>query len=77
MVREKGEKDEYSEYYFGHLFSTKYGSSGGPILNLSNSKLLGIHKGSYKSGNFNIGLYLNEPINDFFKKHSENIEKKN
>ena len=68
---------EDNKYNFGHLCSTDKGSSGGPILNLSNSKLLGIHKGTDKDANLNLGLFLNEPINDFFKKHSEKKEKPN
>ena len=68
---------EDNKYSFGHLCSTEKGSSGGPILNLSNSKLLGIHKGTDNDDNINLGLFLNEPINDFFKKHSEKKEKPN
>lgn len=68
---------EDNKYNFGHLYSTEKGSSGGPILNLSNSKLLGIHKGTDNDDNINLSLFLNEPINDFFKKHSEKKEKPN
>ncbi len=68
---------ENNKYIFGHLCSTEKGSSRGPILNLSNSKLLGIYKGTDNEANFNLGLFLNEPINDFFKKHSEKKEKPN
>lgn len=68
---------EDNKYNFGHLCSTDKGSSGGPILNLSNSKLLGIHKGTDNDDNLNLGLFLNEPINDCFKKHSEKKEKPN
>jgi len=32
-------------YYIGHLCSTSGGSSGGPLLNLNNYKVIGVHKG--------------------------------
>lgn len=74
IVKEKKEEEQYDENYFGHLCSIEDGSSGGPILNLSYSKLMGMHKGADKIGNFNLGLYLTEPINDFFKKETKKIE---
>ncbi len=45
-------------YNFNHLCSTDRGSSGGPILNLSNNKIIGIHKATVKNDNYNIGLFL-------------------
>ena len=77
VVKEKKKEEEYDENYFGHLCSTEYGSSGGPILNLSISKLFGIHKGANKKDNCSLGLYLNEPINDFYKKENEKKKRKN
>ena len=57
-------------YNFEHLCSTDLGSSGGPILNLSNSKIIGVHKESSNKYNFNIGLFLNQPLREFInKKH--------
>ena len=57
-------------FNFEHLCSTDFGSSGAPILNLSNSKIIGIHKESSNKYNFNIGLFLNEPLKEFInKKH--------
>lgn len=58
-----------------HLCSTKNGSSGGPILNLTNLKIIGIHTGTMNlSYNYNIGLFLNEPIKKFIqKKNGDNI----
>ena len=35
---------EDKKYNFGHLCSTRKGSSGSPILNLTNNKVIGIHK---------------------------------
>ena len=50
---------------FRHLCSTEEGSSGSPILNLKNNKLIGIHKSAEKNANFNLGLFLNFAISDF------------
>jgi len=59
-----------NSYYFEHLCSTDFGSSGAPILNLSNSKIIGVHKESSNKYNFNIGLFLNGPLREFInKKH--------
>ena len=59
-----------NSYNFEHLCSADFGSSGAPILNLSNSKIIGVHKESSNKYNFNIGLFLNEPLREFInKKH--------
>jgi len=55
--------DEEEKYAFEHLCSTKKGSSGSPILNIKNNKIIGIHKGSHK--NNNIGTFINYPIKEF------------
>ena len=58
--------DNYELY---HLCNTENGSSGSPILNLSNNKVLGIHKqGGAKKFNFNKGTFLKYPIIDFINK---------
>ena len=45
------------------------GSSGSPIINLENNKVIGIHRGRYqKNYNFNIGTFLKIPINEYFWK---------
>ena len=54
--------EEKSEIH--HLCNTNKGSSGAPILNLENNKVIGVHKGfetEYKTGTF-----LKCPINEFF-----------
>ena len=58
-----------------HKCSTDNGSSGSPILNLENNKLIGIHsKGT--NYNYNMGTLLKLPIQDFInKKLNQNIEK--
>ena len=54
-----------------HLCSTEHGSSGSPILNLSNNKVIGIHKKGSKIFNFNLGTCLKFPLNDFCRKNKE------
>ena len=55
-------------YNIKHACSTTKGSSGSPILNLSNNKVFGIHKEGSIRGNFNIGTFLKYPLNDFLVK---------
>ena len=50
-----------------HLCSTEEGSSGAPILNLDNFKVIGIHLGRHKNGATNIGTLLKRPIEEFNK----------
>ena len=69
----KGIKDEYNII---HLCSTESGSSGSPILNISNNKVIGIHKEGYKKDNYNIGTYLKYPINEYLN-NINLIEKSN
>ena len=56
-----------------HTCSTENGPSGSPILNLSNNKVIGIHKQSSKNFNYNIGTCLKFPLNDFFEKNQVDI----
>jgi len=61
-------KDEYNlEYYC----STEHGSSGSPILQLSNQKIIGIHKESVKNHEINRGTLLKYPINEYLNKKHE------
>ena len=57
-------KNIENEFDITHLCSTKSGSSGSPILNILNNKVIGIHKEATKF-NFNRGTYLKYPINEF------------
>ena len=52
---------------FRHLCSTNDGSSGSPVLLSKNNKIVGIHKSSNKTFNYNNGVFLNNAINDFIK----------
>lgn len=54
---------EDKEYNFIHYCSTEYGSSGSPILNINNNKIIGIHK--QRSANYNIGSFLYYSLKEF------------
>lgn len=60
-----------------HLCHTKEGSSGSPIINLNNNKVIGVHIGTKFYGNYNKGIFLNAPINDFFNNNSTEFKLKN
>ena len=78
----KGEKVEYSigiikgisedKYNIRHLCSTETGSSGCPLINLYNHKVIGVHKGNDKGKNWNLGTLLGEPILLLNKKYYVN-----
>ena len=61
------------EYKVKHTCSTEHGSSGSPILNLSNNKVIGIHKKACKQFNYNIGTFLKFPLNDFLQKKNDDL----
>ena len=64
IIKKKMDK----EYNFMHFCSTYFGSSGSPIINISNKKVIGIHKQSAKGElNYNIGAFLNYAIMDYKK----------
>ena len=65
---------EDREYDFIHYCSTEQGSSGSPILNLSNNKIIGIHKQARIGGQYNIGVFLDDIIADYIFKY---INRKN
>ena len=52
-----------------HLCSTEPGSSGSPILNLSNFKLIGVHRGANYGQDINFGIFFKLIIDDFKKIH--------
>ena len=62
---------EDKKYNFIHKCNTKKGSSGSPILNLDNNKIIGIHKEALKIKN-NRGTFLNFPIKEFIKQKCYN-----
>ena len=55
-----------------HYCYTYRGSSGSPILNLKNNKIIGIHKEGSAHFKINFGTYLKDPINEFKNKYIEN-----
>ena len=63
------------ENNFHHFCNTESGSSGAPVLNLSNNKVIGIHSGTKNSFNFNIGLFMKNALNDFINKKKYLIER--
>ena len=58
-----------------HFCITNEGSSGAPIINLENNKVIGVHKGGAQNNNFNfnIGTFLKTPINEYFLKNKKSI----
>ena len=62
-----------NNYDICHLCCTEKGSSGAPILNLSNNKLIGIHKGAYNNYNYNKGNILIYPFKEFISQIKKGI----
>ena len=50
-----------------HNCGSESGSSGGPLINLINMRLIGIHTGDKQNKNLNVGIFILPIINDFFK----------
>ena len=71
-----GLSTDIDDYEIRHICSTEHGSSGSPILNLSNNKVIGIHKQASKKFNFNLGTNLKFPLNDFLSKKNQNNNSK-
>jgi V8-like Glu-specific endopeptidase len=59
---------EDDNYTIRHFCYSEGGSSGGPLLNLSNFKVIGMHKGSKETINMNVGTLIKAPIDEFNKK---------
>jgi len=64
-------------YEFNHLCSTDSGSSGSPIINSSNNKVIGIHKMGKINENYNVGAYLNYAIENYKDLFKKELMKKN
>jgi hypothetical protein len=81
---EKGKKTKFSNgliksikkdnYTIKHICQTDHGSSGGPIINLNNYKVIGIHRGYIEGKEYNIGSMLTSSINDFMNELSKEKE---
>jgi len=60
------------DYDINHYCCTEFGSSGSPILNLLNNKIIGIHKEASLKFKKNKGTYLKYPINEFINQIQDN-----
>ena len=60
-----------------HLCSSNKGSSGSPIINLLNNKVIGIHVGNEKNFKRNFGTCLKYPIMDFINSLYDDSEFEN
>ena len=52
-------------YDINHDCETYEGSSGAPIINLNNHKIIGLHKGGGNNKKYNFGTFLKDPIKNF------------
>ena len=58
------------KYNIEHTCASNFGSSGGPLINTTDYKIIGIHKGGSKQEKYyNIGTFLKEPIEEFKTKY--------
>ena len=63
---------EINKFEIKHLCNTKNGSSGSPILNLENNKIIGIHKFAYQKDNLNGGTLLKVLLDNIEFKMKQN-----
>ena len=71
-----------NKYNIKHYCDSNPGSSGGPLINSNNNKVIAIHRGTPEDSNkeYNIGSFLKEPILKFreyirIKENEKNILK--
>ena len=55
-----------------HNCPSDCGSSGGPLININNYKVIGVHEGANRNYKYNIGIFLQKPIEEFKKKFNNN-----
>jgi len=55
-----------NNYKIEYISTTDKGSSGSPIFNVLNYKIIGIHNADHQKFKFKIGTILKLPINEFF-----------
>ena len=58
-------------YYFFHDASTKFGSSGSPIVCYNDQKVLAIHKGSTRDKQHNVGIFIGNIV-EIMKEYRKN-----
>lgn len=54
------------DFIIQHFCITESGSSGSPILNLSNHKVIGLHKAGAINSSYNLAIILKFPIKDIY-----------
>ena len=54
-------------YHIYHLCKTTFGCGGGPIIDLKNNHVIAVHQGANKVNNYNIGIFLKKPLEEFSK----------
>ena len=59
---QNGNVNSIMDFNIYHNCATDEGSSGSPIIDLSNFRVLGVHKGKDKNSDFNLGTLINHPI---------------
>ena len=64
------------KYDLLHKCSTNKGSSGSPIINIDNNKVIGIHKKGVEN-KYNKGTFLNFPIKEFIQQNHKNVKEEN
>ena len=75
LIKNINEEDEYS---LEHFCDSSEGSSGGPIINALNYKVIAIHKGGARGNkNYNLGTFLKKPFEDIKEEIIINKESKN
>ena len=71
-------KDILGGKKISHYCNTEKGSSGSPILSLSNFKVVGVHYGGSKNIKFNFGTFIKYAIKEFNNKYkNDNINEYN
>ena len=58
---------EEDDFTIRHLCRSNPGSSGCPIINLNNNRVIGIHKGASEKKNWNLGTFIKKPLEVFNK----------
>ena len=57
-----------------HTCSSQPGSSGSPILDYTTCKVVGIHKGSHKHKNCNVGTFIKKPLEKFYEENKNKLD---
>ena len=63
-------------FKLNHSCNTEICSGGAPIMVISTGKIIGLHIGASKHMNFNIGVFLKEPLTQFINLNKDYINQK-